>query len=407
MKNNCCLRCSVTSQTIKSASHFALAMALICAFMFGVSPVANAQSEKVLHSFGPQGVGPQSGVIVDSQGNLYGTASEGGSCQYCGTVYEITAAGKEITLHNFGGPNDGSGPIGGLIRDPQGNLYGTTFDGGPNNGQGIVFEITSSGVEKILFVFDGTDGAWPMASLIRDAQGNLYGTASQGGAQSVGTVFKIDSSGVESTLYNFQTISGDGQVPEGQLVMDASGNLYGTTHDGGSYQKGTVFEITPDRTETVLYSFTGGADGKAPGGNSSLLLDPKGNLYGVAAGGGVVNSNCPGGCGTVFEVTPGSGITVLYEFTGKPDGQNPVGGFIRDSKGNLYGATSAGGSQDNGTLYELSTSGNEKVLYNFPGHTGDGNEPFAGLTPDGKGGAYGTTLTGGKFDAGTVYHVTP
>ena len=322
--------------------------------------------ETVLHNFlhYPDGRYPYAGLITDAEGNLYGTTYYGGTgwCHGprlgCGTVFEVTASGTEKLLYSFQNFPDGKNPMANLIMDGQGNLYGTTVHGGIytrncRSGSrrsssftcGTVFEVTPTGSEKVLYRFAGPpDGFSPSESLTMDAQGNLYGTTFEGGTNDVGTVFKLTPAGAETVLHSFCSESGcaDGARP-GSLVLDAQGNLYGGTSVGGTYGNGTVFELTPDGTLTVLYNFTGGVGGSGPG---SLIIDLQGGFYGITGGGGAY------GYGTVFELTPAGIETVLYNFTGGADGGGPRG-LIMDAQGNLYGTTGAGGAYGYGTVFKL------------------------------------------------------
>lgn len=252
----------------------------------------------------------------DAQGNLYGTTTLGGpypcASEGCGTVFEVTPAGVETTLYAFTGNADDGNPWAGLVQDAHGNLYGTTaFDEVEFFGPGTIFELTSVGTYKKLYSFrGGKDGCLPTANLELDAKGDLYGTTLYGGNGSCsqernggfGVVFEMTSSGKERVLYRF-TGGTDGGNPAAGLVRDARGNLYGTTEFGGAYGWGTVFEVTPTGTEKALYSFTGGADGAIP--YAGLVRDGKGNLYGTTYFGGNSSTWCWGGsCGVIFEITP-------------------------------------------------------------------------------------------------------
>lgn len=401
------------SYSLAASSSLALALAFVFTFVIFTAPTAHAQKESVVYSFGASGDGfePIAGA-VDAKGNLYGTTIAGGS-HSMGTVYAISG-GKETILWNFTGGPDGGQPYGGLVRDPQGNLYGTTLLGGTHS-LGTVYEITGPGVEKVLVNFDETHGATPYGGLIRDAAtGNLYGVTLSGGAHFLGALYKITPDGTETVLYSFQGPPNDGADPEGQLMMDKQGNLYGQTLAGGTGKQGfcsscgTIFEFSSAGVESVLYNFTGGTDGGAPAGGAFLISDSQGNLYGIASGGGIVNANCQNGCGVVFEFTPSSkAYHVLHSFTGgTTDGASPYSGLVRDGQGNLYGTTPVGGKNQSGTIYRVTAAGQERVIWNF-GAPGDGASPLAALTPDGNGGAYGTTLGGGSLDLGAVYHIAP
>ena len=206
-----------------------------------------------------------------------------------------TAGVNESVLYSFGTGTDGQDPYAGLIQDASGNLYGTTYYGGTNR-TGTVFKVTPDGVETVLHSFGtGTDGQYPYAGLIQDASGNLYGTTQQGGTNGTGTVFKVTPAGVETVLYSFG-IAPDGYYPNAGLIQDASGNLYGTTYYGGTNNKGTVFKVTPAGVETVLYSFGIAPDGYYP--SARLIQDASGNLYGTTTQGGTNTT------GTVFKISP-------------------------------------------------------------------------------------------------------
>jgi uncharacterized repeat protein (TIGR03803 family) len=249
-----------------------------------------------------------SGVVLDSQGNLYGTTEEGGANngQEDGTVFKLDQNGDETILHTFRtGRTDGTIPRGGVVFDSEGNLYGVTTTGGsvqPNGtgGDGTVFKLVAADAdaEDQLASFTGTPtGAKPYAGVVLDTHGNIYGTTYEGGTYGFGTVFKLDTSGNLTALYSFGSISNDGKYPEASVVLDSHGNLYGTTTKGGTYGDGTVFEIDTGGNETVLHNFGATKDGKTP--YSALVFDKHGNLYGTTYGGGVK------GHGTVFKLTPG------------------------------------------------------------------------------------------------------
>jgi len=292
--------------------------------------------------------------VLDAQGNLYGTTSKGGAYNY-GTVFKLDTSANEAVLYSFTGTaGDGVYPYAGLVLDAQGNLYGTTYEGGAT-GNGTVFKLDTSANEAVLYSFTGTagDGVYPYAGLVLDAQGNLYGTTVLGGAGGVGTVFKLDTSGKETVLYSFTML--DGAVPYAGLVLDTQGNLYGTTYGGGNrackYPCGTVFKLDTTGKETVLYSFTGtGGDGAYP--EAGLVLDAQGNLYGTTLYGG--SGRCRGQlhCGTVFKLDTSGNESALYGFSGK-DGAYPWAGLVMDAQGNLYGTTSQGGAYNYGTVFKL------------------------------------------------------
>lgn len=377
---------------------------------------SQAQTLTVLYSFtgGTDGGSPEAGLIRDASGNLYGTTTFGGDPDAdVGVVYAVDPAGKETVLHTFTGGADGASSFANLLRDEWGNLYGTTGYGG-TAGEGTVFKVTPHGKHTVLHSFTGKrgDGSLPFAGLICGRHGNLYGTTMFGGrannGRKYGTVFKLSKVGKETILYSFKGAA-DGAYPTADLVRDEYGNLYGTTSGGYNTNNGTVFKLDPKGHETVLYRFTGGADGGFPW--AGLLRDPEGNLYGTTQYGGNLACYAPYGCGTVFKVSPKGKFTVLHSFTGAPDGQLPLGGLIRDAKGNLYGTTYIGGtgpcfndvSYGCGIVFKVDDSGAETVLYSFTGGT-DGAYPVAGrLVRDKAGNLYGAN-GGGQ---GVVYKLTP
>jgi uncharacterized repeat protein (TIGR03803 family) len=266
--------------------------------VFMLTPAA---TETILHPFTgtPDGSAPAAGLVADAAGNFYGTTVSGGASGQ-GTVYKITPAGVETVLHSFAGPPaDGSAPSAALTIDSAGTLYGTTLNGGAS-GLGIVFKLSPGGVETVLHNFTGgqTDGAGPAASLLRDSSGNLYGTAYAAGMSSTGVAFKLSASGAETVLFAFDGHT-QGRSPAAGMVEDAEGNLYGMTEFGGSgacelSACGLIFELTGG-TEKVLHNLAGApTDGANPYRGSSLIADSSGNLYGTTANGGA------GNCGTVF-----------------------------------------------------------------------------------------------------------
>jgi uncharacterized repeat protein (TIGR03803 family) len=368
--------------------------------VFRLTPSADGKwKEKVLHSFNEDdGSGPVAGLIVDGAGNFYGTTSEGGvyyNCGYdpvygCGAVFELTPGSdggwKEKVIHNFNGQNkDGFYPRGSLVSDAAGSLYGTTASGGAHNsclqvnssGCGAVVRLTRDAKgqwkESVIYSFKGSDGWQPLGNLIFDKKGNLYGTTSQGGGYnrncyeySCGTVFELSPSSdglwTETVLHHFN--GNDGAQPQGSLIFDAAGNLYGATSVGGPYGGGfgggAVFELMPTGSgqweEKVLHYFGKGKDGYVP--YAGLTLDAAGNLYGTTTGGGAYGSNCgTEPCGTVFQLMPGANgqwsEKVLHSFSGSPDGNLPEGSLTFDSAGNLYGTTAAGGGYDAGAVFEI------------------------------------------------------
>jgi len=374
------------------------------------------------------GSSPFANLISDSAGNLYGTTEYGGAgqCPYqgCGTVFMLTPSTdgkwKSKILHSFTGMNgDGAGPLGSLIFDDLGNLYGTTRYGGTNQCVdntpcGTVFRLSRSKkghwIETVIHNFDGTDGLEPAAGLVFDMEGNLYGTTLFGGSNiNGGTAFMLTPGSrgwTESVLYTFDYLS----LPQSQLILDKNGNLYGTTD-------AIVFELSHSSagwTETTLYTFTGGDDGENPRG--SLIFDKDGALYGTTESGGIYNA------GVVYKLTPGVGgawtETVLHNFVGvNGDGGSPSSNLVFDNLGNLYGTTTVGGIDGGecgglgcGIAFQLTPAQagewKERVLHRFTGGL-DGGQPYAGFILDPAGNLYSTTSSGGVAAQGTVFEITP
>lgn len=361
--------------------------------------------ETVLYSFtgGADGANPNN-VILDWKGNLYGTAS-GGGASGAGVVFKIDTTGKETTLYTFTGGNDGAYPNFNVYLDSFGNLYGTTNNGGAapgGSGFGVVFKVDSSGHETVLYTFmGGNDGAYPNG-VNRDFKGNLYGAASAGGPSGAGVVYKVDPSGNETVLYAF-TGGNDGSSPSAAVTRDLVGNLYSTTAVGGANGLGVVFKLDPSGHETVLHTFMRGLDGDQPDG-AGVVLDSFGNLYGTLAFGGA------GGQGVVYKMDASGNETVLYAFPGPVGGQYPrANGVIFGSNGHLYGATNYGGRLGHGLLYEMDLGGDEKVLYNFDLFTANGfGQPDQGIIRDSDGNLYGATFIGqasAGYGYGVVYKV--
>jgi len=322
-------------------------------------------------------------------------------------------------LHSFSAGLDGCYPVAGLIIDGAGNLYGTTAGGYPCN-CGTVFEIPPNGSETPLYDFTcGSNGDGPDDTLVMDYKGNLYGATIEGGSIGCGVIFKVAPDGSEKTLHDFAGAPSDGCGALGTMILDANRNLYGTTSGGGKGRAGTVFEIAPDGAGTVLYSFCPREPphcgrGEFPG--AGPIADEAGNLYGTTESGG--SKNCSSGCGTVFQLASDGTQTVLHKFKGPPnDGNEPDGTLIRDQLDNFYGTLAVGGragcfaNEGCGAVFELTPGGVETVLHFFTGKKGDGANPIAGLIADSVGTLYGTTEFGGgsgcDIGCGTVFEITP
>jgi uncharacterized repeat protein (TIGR03803 family) len=388
-----------------------------------------ATTEQTLFTFEfGDGAEPTSNLVADKDGNLYGTTAMGGVYER-GTVFKLAhdKNGWKTTLvysFNWSG-GDGASPSGGLIFDSKGNLYGATSIGGAS-GYGTVFQLKPSAggrwSEKILYSFTGgDDGSVPNGNLVFDKNGNLFGTA-QGGpntciTQSCGVVFELSpakSGWVETVIYDFASID-NGFEPNGGLIFDRAGDLYGTTVRGGSQtctqSCGTVFRVQHSKNgwnQSVLVSFTGSEDGGAP--NGSLVLDQAGNLYGTTSFGGTI------GGGVAFRLGQSKGSwveTVLYDFGEGLAGETPLDGLIFDPPGKLYGTSSAGSYPGYGAVFELKRSSYDWgiiPLYEFTGS--DGAYPVAALWMDKSGNLFGTTSQGGgskecEDGCGVVFEVSP
>jgi uncharacterized repeat protein (TIGR03803 family) len=372
----------------------------------------SAYALTTLHSFNYEdGAGPDASLLTDASGNLYGTTVEGGvgggAPGYYGTVFRLDAAsGYAITTLVRFGATDGAKPQGALIADGSGNLYGTTSEGG-EHGFGSVYRVSPANgyVLTTLHSFVITDGALPRAALLMDGSGNLYGTTGGGGAigSEYGTVFKLDASSgyALTTLHDFD--HGDGSGPIGALIVDALGNLFGTTNDGGpggAFASGTVFELDASNGYALitLHAFSY-ADGAYP--SSALILDSAGNLYGTTPSGGASQYY-----GTVFKLDAANGyaLTTLHEFDGV-DGSEPLGALIADAAGNLYGTTYGNGVLDYGTVFKLDASNGYALttLHRFA--SSDGAYPSAALLADPAGNLFGTTVGGGSSLKGTVFEL--
>jgi uncharacterized repeat protein (TIGR03803 family) len=396
------------------AARGALTLAALSALLLAGTQGARAQTETVLYSFkgGPDGANPEGGTpVFDKQGNLYGTTVYGGAYNL-GTVWKLTPSGTETVLWSFGNGSDGAMAVG-LSIDKKGNLYGATLEGGAYNG-GTVFEVTPSGTETVLWSFgNGTDGSEPGAQPILDKNGTLFGTTQAGGAYGGGIVYELTPSGTETVLWSFGN-GNDGSAPDGP-VLDVNGILYGTTRLGGIPNPlgtaGTVWELTPSGTETVLYSFNPDhtKDGAQPDGN--VVMDRKGNLYGNCHTGSRGSSG-----GTVFKLTPSGTEKVIYRFddSHQQDGINPYATVVLDKKDNLYSTTNTGGAYNGGTVWKMTPSGKETVLWSL-GNGTDGSWTTSGAALDAEGNIYGMTIFGGtgsctdgtQTGCGTVFKVTP
>lgn len=393
--------------------------------------VMQAQTYRV-YSFkgGPaDGAGPETSLVRDSRGNLYGTTIGGGFsyCAFgCGVVFKISPNGTESILYRFlgslNGLADGSKPQAGVILDKAGNLYGTTGEGGttggscPPEGCGTVFRLSPEGQETVLHSFlGGADGYYPVGALVADDARNLYGATFYGGTYNNGTLFRISADGSNYTVLHSFVFGTEGAGPTGNLVRDKEGNLYGTAQGGGTSGEGTVFKLDPTGALTVLHTFTGEPDGGWP--DAGLVRDSAGNLYGdTTVGGGGTGINCDSvGCGVVFKIDTAGNETILYQFSGGSDGAEPDGGLALDTKGNLYGITGKGGYTGSdfcgiigcGVVFQVAPNGEERVLHSFGESSNDGFLPFLNGVLISGGSLYGSTAAGGENFSGTVFEMTP
>ncbi len=424
-------------------SLFALSAVFVIVLSAAPGQLVQAQTFQLLHTFtgGLDGASPQAGLTVDSAGNLYGTAYQGGilTCNApwgCGEIYRLKQVGSSwvfTPLHSFTWGTDGKWPASRVVFGPDGALYGSTYEGGGGEcgdlGCGTVYKVQPPASfcqsvfcqwpETVLYSFNGnSDGYWPWngGDLLFDQSGNIYGTTpyTTYGSNVYGVVYELTRSGgsyTESVLHTFS--DSDGSQPMAGVISDSAGNLYGTTVAGGLYGYGTVFELSYNVgvgwTETVLHSFTlNGNDGGAP--YAGLISDPAGNLYGVTNQGGAHEG------GVVFELVPGGGgwtFNVLYSFTVGACG--PLAHLTRDAAGNLYGATLCGGVYQLGSVFKLTLANGVWTytsLHDFSGP--DGYKPWGSVALDGSGNLYGTTLYGGntsglcEYDGcGVVWEITP
>jgi len=372
------------------------AVALVLAIAAMGTETLPAQTFNVIYTFtgGADGNAPF-GTPMLYNGNIYGTTKAGGASNN-GTIYEVNFASRhEAVLHAFTG-SDGTNPLAGLIQDLSGNLYGTTYTGGAH-GRGTVFKLTLTPTVTytVLHSFAGRpdDGAQPAGPLAFDTDFNLYGTTYDGGSTlGYGTTFEI---AVDGTLTIGQSFPPGGALPHGGLC-GLGGTFYGTTSGAPPrFAGGTIFQSLK---AAPLYTFTGGADGAQP--MAGLIGDSLGNLYGTTAAGG--NGSFGLGNGVVFAYNVTSHkLTVLHTFTG-PDGSAPMAALARDAAGNLYGTTFYGGASNNGTVFKLDHSGNLTTLHSFTGGA-DGARPAAGVLVDAKGNIWGVATGGGASGAGTLF----
>jgi uncharacterized repeat protein (TIGR03803 family) len=388
----------------------ACALLFISAAMLAMTVVSLPAQTFQIRSFdGKDGAFSWAQLIQGSNGNLYGTTQNGGggACPTgCGTVFAITPTGKE-TVFSFDGTN-GSNPLAGLVQGTDGNFFGITSQGGTDNGGGdcstgcgTIFKITPAGQLTTLHNFGYKDGADGTGTLVQATDGNLYGTTETGGFFGAGVIFKISTSGTFSVLHSF-TGGADGDTPVAGLIQAADGDLYGTTWGYNDQYSGTIFKITLTGTLTTLYSFTGITDGALP--FAPLYQAKDGNFYGTTEEGGSASY------GTVFSMTPSGALTTLHSFTGDADGNTPISPLIEASDGNFYGTTSYGGKYPSfGTIFRMTPSGTLAIIHNFNGT--EGAYAYGGLIQAKDGALYGETFAGGSssacsFGCGVIYSLS-
>ncbi len=398
----------------RTAAHlFRLAAAI--ALGFGSMAAAQAQDAapglaptfSVLHHFTGwprDGQNPTGALTPAGDGGYYGATAMGGFPGF-GTIYELNADGTVTLLHSFSS-DEGQSPNGWLVSDAQGDLYGTAQSGGSGSdfvcpaGCGTIFKLVPDGHLAVLYQFDNQSGYAPLGGLLRDAEGNLFGTTNL----DQGTAFMLTPSGQYTILHYFQ--GRGGYAPEGGLIQDSVGNIYGTTRRSVSGSGGgVVYQLTQSGEYTVLHDFYGGHKGITPSGG--VVGDADGNLYGVTTGGG--NASCqPDGCGTVFKLAPDGTLTMLYRFKNPADGFSPQSLVVDEAAGVLYGTTAYGGPVSArcpsgcGTVFMIVSKGDKRTLHTFHGIDGD----FPNSLIKGQGSELiGTTSKGGSRGAGVIFRL--
>ena len=316
-----------------------------CANCGTVYKIDAAGKETVLLSFGlttTDGSDPDAGLVRDAAGNLYGTTATGGTTSKFGTIFKLDKNNKKTVLYTFTGGLDEAFPESVLLRDAAGNLFGTTFGRFDIGQSGTIFKLNPAGVMTVLHTFNDFDGLIPN-DLVQDSAGNFFGTTDAGGAIEGGVVFELNAAGTFTIQHDFAGGT-DGATPgSGTLLLDAAGNLYGSTYGGGTAQQGTVYKLAPTGAKTILHNFTGKADGGSPQGQG-MVMDAAGNLYGTTSFGGNLKCQPPFGCGVIFRISPAGKMMVLHRFQGGvADGASPAQGLFQDAAGNIFGTTIFGG----------------------------------------------------------------
>jgi uncharacterized repeat protein (TIGR03803 family) len=357
-----------------------------------IIPVTSTNvSFATIYSFTGESDGAQpNGMVRATNGSFYGTTQTGGANEY-GTIFQLAPGSTVTPLYSFTGGIDGGNPQSPLTLGSDGNLYGTAFDGG-SSGYGTVFRTGPNGQPTTLVSLDKPVGALPYARVVQASDGNFYGAGYQGGNFGFpGTIFKMATNGSLAALYSFSG-GNDGAYPYAAPVQGLDGAFYGTTFKGGASDLGAIYRLTITGNPTTLASFAR-TNGSFP--YAGLTLGDDGNLYGVASSGGAYTN------GSIVRVTPTGLLTNLYSFTGGSDGSTPVGTLLLANDGNFYGTTAYGGSYGNGTLFMVTPGGVLTILAQFDGV--GGANPLAPLVQDIDGTFYGTTQNGGAADQGTIY----
>ncbi len=382
-------------------------LALLTAGAWLAAASASAQTTPVLttlRSFnGVNGQVPEYALTLGTDGNFYGTTFEGGANNY-GTFFRVAPDGTLTLLHSFDYSTDGGAPYCTLLQGSDGNFYGTALYGGPNYGNGTVFQATPDGTVTVLHAFSANDtiaGYSPESGLVQGSDGFLYGTTSAGGTNNDGTLFRVSPDGTFTSLhvFNFHQTGAGPSSPKSPLVLGSDGNFYGVA-GGGDNADGAIYQVTPAGAVTTIHSFSK-ADGASPVG--PLVEGSPGVFYGLTSSGGGTSGN---GSGTVFKVTSAGQLTTLHVFS-TTDGSSPEAGLARSADGNFYGTTRYGGTHYEGTIFQCTPAGVVTTIYNFAdGTTTSGYSPVAQVTPAADGSFYGVASSGGASDYGTVYHLT-
>jgi len=350
----------------------------------------------ILKGFADWGKAPNGSFLLGDDGNFYGMTSSGGTYNYGGSIFRMTASGAITVLKQFNGTTDGGSPYGELIKGPDGNFWGVTSAGGTNT-YGTIFKITPAGTYTVLKSFSyATDGTNPHGHLVLGNDGNFYGITTGGGPNGVGTIFKYTPGGVFTVLHSFNKTT-DGSNSYGSLTEGTDGNLYGITYGGGTYGNGTIFKVTKSGVFTVLRHLDGTTDGGASQGD--LVQATDGNFYGMCYSGGI-NGN-----GTIFKITPSGTYKVLKALASQTNGGNPYGNLFQNSDGFLYGMTKTGGAKSAGTIFKISTAGAFTVIHSFDAPA-EGSGANGGLIKGKDGNLYGMTSSGGINQWGTAFKVT-